>query len=374
MKKSFCLLFTAAMLIAASLNVWADDPLTNTDESKQSLSAYESYEKYYKGDDLMVGKDIPAGNYVLFSDDNWFASKLIYQYGETLSTSTGDKKFLSVSYPEYTDIVRLSGKQYISVSGGALVPEDLVEKLDITRNGSFKVGRDIPSGHYTFKLDPSSLTGYIEICNLADNAETKVYKLYEDNSQVTLKLDNGKILKKYSVDIYDSNLKMYADYSPKTDIDSNTDANLNFSDIRETYKNKIISEFSDYIKTYSAGSKSSEKYKVTYVNSTIAAWKSLAVNDAERRYGAVTGDMFYRFYCFALYSTPALCNAKNVVLYNLRMTGREYKKAFEADRDSYLKLLIEYSALDNFKDCELYKYHMFNLYYSVPKGYGYAVS
>lgn len=335
-----------------------------------TTQAYDKYSQKYSGTQLSVGSDVPAGNYVVIPDNGKFVSVSVFKYGDT--TNANGRKDIYSSTSEYRDVINISENCYITVSNGVIVPENEVEKADITRNGKFRVGTDIPAGHYTFRLDPGSLTGYVDVRSLAANSNLTVYKLNENRTEITIKLDKGTVVKKYGVDIYDSSLKMYADYSPESTVKTTASADMTFDDIRDSYKSNIDKELTAYLKNYSVGSKSGSKYSKNYVDNKIAEWKNAATNSSEKKYAEVAANMLNRLYDFACWANIELSEYSYVNIGQTKMTGGEFKKAVEADRDMYNKYARDFTAAQNFEQLETVYYNLRCLFYNVPKGQGWG--
>lgn len=336
-----------------------------------ATQAYDKYSQTYKGAELRVGSDIPAGQYVAIPDNDKFVSVLVYNYDNVNSATGRHDAYYAVS--EYRDVINLDKDYFVKVTNGVLVPIDDVENADITRNGKFRVGVDISAGLYTFKLDPESLTGYVEISNLTTDRNIKIYKLNEYNTEMAIKLEKGTVVKKYGVDMYDSALKMYADYSLVNSIKTNSSVNLNFDEIRDSYKGKIDKEISGYLKNYYASSKSATKYSRTYVNNMVAEWKSTAENSSEKKYAEIASGMLDRMYNFAHWSKFELVNSSYVRLGETTILGSEYEKGVVADRDMYNKFARDFLEAQSFEKLEAVYYNLRSLSYSVPIGQGYEV-
>ncbi|MGN1318120.1 MAG: stalk domain-containing protein [Lachnospirales bacterium] len=333
---------------------------------------YESYSSYYKGSNLAVGKDLPTGRYVLITDTNKTAYISIYEYGNTKAIDTGDKRYVYSKGCEYQDVVELRDKQYVNVTSGALVPTELVPQRNVSRNGTFRVGTDLPAGHYTFRLDESTCTGYLEVKGLSDNSAISNYKFNEDKIELVLKLENGTVIKKYGLDMLDSSLRMFADYTPVFSINSDLDTKYNFSDVRESYKNNIIKELTDEIKLYSSSSYSSARYRKDYIDKKISTWKTQATNSAESKYADIAGQIYTRFYYFTYYSHPEYSKFSTVVVYNNNYSGSQYKKLLEYDRDAYYNFVMSLSTAQNFDNCDTVRYNTHCLYYAIPYGQGWG--
>lgn len=347
---------------------------TTAEATTEAAQPYDKYSEKYSGTDMRADVDLPAGKYVVMSNTDKFAGITIYEYGSVASAANNTgKKIVYTGYTQTNDVVLLESGQYISVTNGAAVPEALVEPLDISKNGKFRVGADIPAKHYTFKLDPDSSIGYIEIKSLAANAKADVYYLYENNTQVTIKLEGGSTIKKYGVDIYDASLILYADYSPASAVKSLIDDKCDFSLVSDGLKNKIILSVTDDIKSYNAESKSSSKYTKTYIDEKISEWNKTAVNESERQYISQIKKIYYKFYDFTHFSKPEYTKSAYVNIGNTKMTGGEYKKAFEACRDEYLNLARQASFAKSYSDLETIYYNMQALFVGVPNGQGVPV-
>lgn len=341
--------------------------------TETTTQPYQKYSEVYQGNDLYADTDIPIGDYVFIADNDSIGNVVIYEYGGTLRNDTNDKRFVySRSIENYT-VVRVKKNQYISAKSGALVPFDMAEKLDITKNGTFRVGVDIPAGHYTFRLDPSSYIGYIELNSLDDNARVNDYKLYEDYTEITLKLNNGMLLRKYGVDIYDSSLRMYADYSEKSDITSTNADKYNIADVREAYKSKIIGEFIDDINVFSKASKNSSRFYKPNMDKKVEQWKVAATNDSEKRFASILGDMYTRFYYYTNYTNfksnrnPNVEGNDNYVNPRKNYSEADLNRICKDEKDQYIKYVKYMTEAQDFYQCELALYNIKCLQYGVPQ-------
>jgi hypothetical protein len=364
MKKLIAIFMSLVFITVTMANVYADNT-SNVYESE-----LDKYAEKYTGNDLLVDTDIPAGNYVIIPKEGKLAYVCIYEYGTTMRLDTGGKRFIYSKYTGCSDHIMLKKNQYVSISSGALVPVNSVEKRDIKRNGSFIVGTDIAPGHYTFRVDQSSPIGFVETTQLVDNPRISMYLLFEDSNEVTLKLDKGMVLIKYGIDILDANLRMYADYSPLVSIPNDTDEKYNFADVRDSYKSKVISEATSEMRYFEGTRKIGNRYLTSNINAKINSWKSIAANNAETKYAEMVGSVYNRFALFATYSNPEVSKNNQVEVYNKRYSGTNFAKWLESHRDAYIQIAMQLSNAKSFTDCEAAVYNAFELYSTVPNGIG----
>lgn len=362
------------ILVSESTTVITTESTTETTTeatTEVTTQVYDKYSQKYSGKELRIGSDVPMGNYVAIPDNGKFVSVSVYKYGDAINANGKQSIYSSTS--EYRDVINISDDGgYVDISNGVIVPESEVEKADITRNGKFRVGTDIPAGHYTFRLEPGFMTGYVDVRNLATNSNLNVYKLNENKPEITIKLEKGTVVKKYGVDVYDSTLKMYADFSPESVVKTTASSDMTFDDIRDSYKSSIGKELTEYLKNYTVGSKSGSKYSKNYLDNKISEWKNAATNSSEKKYAEIASNMMNRLYDYARWANFELSNNNYVNNGQTKITGGEYKKAVEADRDMYIKYAMDFTAAQNFEQLETVYYNLRCLFYNVPKGQGWG--
>ncbi len=333
---------------------------TTTDES------YENYSEKYVGEDLCVGYDIPAGTYVVIPENNKTAYVNVYEFNGYKTAEVEEKRSRYSSYVEYRDVVFLSKDDHVSVTSGALVPSELVGKLDINKNGVFRVGIDIPAGSYTFKLSEGCSTSCISLKSLETGSHTTYYRLNKKFDSFTMKIDNGTIIKKYGADILDGSLKTVATYRPVENIESDNDKTYNFGDIRISFKSKIDSELSQEVNIYNYRYNQITRYKKSYVEEKIKSWKSMASNDAEKIYANMAGEIYSRFRDYvvnvALFagSSYAKSYGDKVIVYSVEATK-------EAEKENYRKFFKDFFDADSFGKCEVAKINFESFCNNIPR-------
>ena len=112
----------------------------------------------YESGMYLVGQDMPAGEYVLFSDG-------IAGYMEVCTDSSGNfDSILCNENFDYNTIVTVSDGQYFSFQRSHAVPIEEAE-VDTSGEGMFKIGLHLPAGEYRVALDDNNSVGmgYIEV-------------------------------------------------------------------------------------------------------------------------------------------------------------------------------------------------------------------
>lgn len=368
MKKLLLLCSVVIWVMLMGVATMAEDKVEETTEATTQI--YENYDEYYKGKDLKTGEDVPVGAYRVIPDYEKFAAVGVYQYGNSTTNPVNDKKCVYYANYENSGLVYLSADKYVNVSNGALVPLEKSEKFDASQNGWFYVGKDIMPGKYTFKIDPSTKSGCVELRSLSENKQTEIYNLYENNEYITINLTKDTVLKKYGVDIYNNMLRLVYDYTPKTDITTDVDEKYNFENVSASYKQNVVKDLREIMKTYGPGASSNTKFSKNYYNIKVDAWKSAAQNNDEKKFADYVISIYDRFRNFAQYATPEKGYATKIKVGTSIMSGSEYSKMLSAEKDSCLDILQELGQTESFRGCELAKYKAFSLYYGIPKGQG----
>lgn len=137
-----------------------------------------------------VGHDIPAGEYLVITNDSC--------YVEIASNSLGtlDSIISNDNISTFTYITVCDG-EYLTVKRGRFCPVELAPTFAPDGDGQYKVGRDIDAGEY--RLMCTSNFGYVEICSdsrhllssiitndILDNGQSK-YITVKDGQYLTLK-------------------------------------------------------------------------------------------------------------------------------------------------------------------------------------------
>lgn len=165
--------------------------------------------KYYPNVDgkMKVGKDIPAGQYVLIGDTKCSSTGAYWE----IKTSEGSS-FESDAF-SYTAIVTVTKGQTLEYNGCYAVPfkytpKSMFSVKKINKNlgydgASVKVGYGFPAGTYTFTLKKGCTLGYVNVAD-HDPSTTKHsyfgtdYSTYEtlkeSNNSITVTLKKGEYL------------------------------------------------------------------------------------------------------------------------------------------------------------------------------------
>ncbi len=141
----------------------------------------KTIKKYIEGM-YRVGIDVPEGEYIVFKNN----ANLGY-YKVTLTGNNDD--IITNDILEYNGYITLQKGQSISLNGLDMYPVNHAPDLDMSSEGMFKVGKDIPAGTYNVVVNPEKEYGYYAICNDSynrwDSIESNDY--FKGNRFVTVK-------------------------------------------------------------------------------------------------------------------------------------------------------------------------------------------
>lgn len=145
----------------------------------------------YKASTYKVGTDIPAGEYVLFSDS--FSA-----YFELNKDSSGSlEAIIANDNFDANSIVTLSDGQYFTMTGCYAVPIEECKEIDSTSSGMFKIGYHIPAGEYRIETDENSIVSlaYLEVSK--DSTHNLESITANDNFEGAkyITVENGQYLK-----------------------------------------------------------------------------------------------------------------------------------------------------------------------------------
>lgn len=323
---------------------------TTTEELTQAVTKkpFAEYSSKYEDGTYKGGYDIPAGEYMVLSKPGKFAKVRIYNtIQNNLSNDEIEKESI---YIDYSYAFYISRFQYVDIKDGVIIPINDVEKLDITKDGVFRIGTDIPAGKYTFRLTPDRKTGFVGISGISSKG--KYISLYADDcSETSVLLPSGSIIEKYGVEIYDLKLNKLVNRTENFYIDYSYDNEYNFSDINNSFKEKVDKELLEILNLYSnSTSESTTKYKESYANTIIGNWIERANNLSEKLYAKKVGNIYLSFIKYIKY-TNSNNFAHNPYIYN------------NCKRDDFINITNELKNIADFNQLNKICYSLNNLEY-----------
>lgn len=241
----------------------------NSDEKSKYNTVYGEGE-YSEG-------SIPEGEYVLFAEEGSVGRYILK------SRESGEKEIpLAFSY---NHIVNINSSMYFELENCYAVPSDEVSQLDLTRNGMFRCGVDLPVGEYTFKKDDSSEYGLVYYYDSNGNIK-KIAEFWEDSPEYakTVTLGVNTNIYKLNCDIYKGNSLIY-DYSPENYGDESLDEQYNYENVSAQLKSQISSDIKLIAENfYPKKLSSSDKLSQKYYNSLKELWKGYVKNEDDKKY------------------------------------------------------------------------------------------
>lgn len=192
MKKA--MLIVAIGLIGSSLLVGCGGDKKDTSNTQSSTQTTQTsndsnlqYDKVYKSGFYEVGKDLPAGEYLVVGDK-------ITKEAETSVAVTKDSKKEDEIFDESVMgnvYVTLEKGQFVEIKNGDMYPVDLAPsntpKDKVYKDGMYKVGKDIKAGTYDVKALKKD--GEIEIYKDSSHSKNSLLskKEFKGTEKVTLK-------------------------------------------------------------------------------------------------------------------------------------------------------------------------------------------
>lgn len=133
---------------------------TVLDETTEAATAEaEATAKYYQEGVYKVGKDLPAGEYLLISyDDQYVGGYMCVSSDSNRNDIIHNELFLTFHY------ITVENGQYLELTrcGAVSVEEDSLtfKSYDDLGPGMYKVGIDIPAGEYKLIADKDAIAAY----------------------------------------------------------------------------------------------------------------------------------------------------------------------------------------------------------------------
>lgn len=139
------------------------------------MNPKEEYTKYTT-DNNKVGTDIPAGEYILFAENNhgYFC----------VSPDSNQNDITFNDNFDYNSIITVNNGEYLKLSHCYAIPIEEDPELSLTGTGMFKVGFHIPAGEY--KLEATDGNGYY--CIYPDSRRDHILAndIFEGQNYVTV--------------------------------------------------------------------------------------------------------------------------------------------------------------------------------------------
>lgn len=124
-------------------NIYSNNNTSGETYNESVDQSNSKYQDIYKAATYKIGKDMPAGEYVLFADSS------DVNYFQISTDSSGSIASISANGVFKTNtIVTVSIGQYFNFIGCYAVPITEVPELDTTKEGMFKIGVHLNAGEY----------------------------------------------------------------------------------------------------------------------------------------------------------------------------------------------------------------------------------
>lgn len=170
----------------------------DTEDPDEDLQEQENTEtEKIEAGTYKVGTDLPAGEYLVFSEG--------MAYVESSSDSTGNLESIIFNLNlmnESHAYVTVNDGQYFKLQGGNMYPvasaPSVVPENGVYEDGMYKVGKDIPAGEYKVFLDENAPAGmgYLEVSSDSshqlgsivtnENVQADTYITVSDGQYLTL--------------------------------------------------------------------------------------------------------------------------------------------------------------------------------------------
>lgn len=154
-------------------------------------------EGVYPRGEYVVGEDIPAGEYLLYSDD--LGSSVPEGFGEAYACLIDGSDTVFDSWFEYSRYAKLEDGQYLDLSWCSAYDTSMhtIENNPFEHSGMFKVGVDVEAGTYEVKaIDDNAMYFYYVHDDLEDFNDDAMFDYFRENygEKTEVTLENGQYL------------------------------------------------------------------------------------------------------------------------------------------------------------------------------------
>ncbi len=174
----------------------SDIEVPEIDFSENSVEDDENVGVYPRGE-YVVGEDIPAGEYLLYSDD--LGNNVPEGFDEAYASLLDDEEEIFGSWFESSRYVKLEDGQYLDLAWCSAYDTSMhtIENNPFEHSGMFKVGVDVEAGTYKVKtIDDSDMYFYYVHDSLEDFDDDAMYEFFRENytEEKIVTLENGQYL------------------------------------------------------------------------------------------------------------------------------------------------------------------------------------
>lgn len=275
MKKMISLL-TVAIMTASAVPVMADGAVPSdikyTDnENILDKKDAEKYPTAYKAGTYQEDTALPEGDYVILAEEGKIGSYRLYD-------KANDEDIYKESF-EYCTIARIDADSYVELVNAYAVPSKDVGPLDISRNGVFRAGIDIPSGTLKFQRDDDIIFSSVENFYIGTPSYMSSWLLDDDTDFYYINVKPNSCIAKFNCDVY-KNDSLIADYEPQLHNSQSTD----LSNVSENLK-KVVTEDILCVRTAVVSTSiSADKLQEKFISGLLDKWKGLAVSEWDNKY------------------------------------------------------------------------------------------
>lgn len=341
---------------------------TTTQETTETTTdPMLNYDEYYDNGTYTIGVDMPEGEYVVFADADKIGYVYNYAKDGNVSTTTG-KRYIYNKHFDYCDVIRVSKNTYVDISNAYAVPSGLVDKLDTSRNGTFRAGKDIETGPLTFKLSPHTKVAYVNVgVPDAANKDRTITYLTPENDRVVVNVAKGMYVKIFGCDVLDANLKEICTYKPKVIDESASDSTYNFEEITPSLKNEIDAYLTALVSEMEPKSMKSTKYTSNYAKDITSGWSSKAKTSADKKYVSLASSMYTHIRNYAYNTKGDIAYSARISMYSHEVSGAQYREILQYEKEYIAGLVNRFKEASSFGKVEEAVENMSYYRYDVPR-------
>lgn len=324
-----------------------------------------NYDTYYKPGTYAVGVDMPAGEYVVFANPD--AIGYVYKYAVDGEVGTSGKRYLYNKYFDYCDILKLDEGNRVDLSNAYAIPGNDV-MLETNHNGAYRAGKDIKTGHLTFKLSSEAKVGYVDVgMPDAKTADRTIAYLTPDHSSVVVNVTAGMYVKIYGCDVLDETLAVISEFKPVTENNKHTDAKIKFEDITPQVKKTVDDFLTSLVNELNPNSLKGTKYTDSYYKKMAESWSSLAKTSADRKYIEIAKSIYSNVKSYASGTKGDVAYSVTIRMNGNEISGAYYRDILDAEKKMMIDSISKFKNGTTFEELEVCSKNLTNYRYTVPR-------
>lgn len=159
--------------------LYGEDDIETSSKIKESVDI--SSDKQYEAGQYKVGVDMPAGEYMIYSNTGERSANFY------LTEDSNGKEIIASNRFDYNNIIYVNDNEYFKLNYAFALPIEEVRELPIDKANMFKIGVFLPAGEYKLRSTSDKYSGFYCIYNDNRQSNIEASDIFKGQAYVTVK-------------------------------------------------------------------------------------------------------------------------------------------------------------------------------------------